>query len=123
MGQVSSYWSKGAARAWRQSLELVLLERWKRTTVFLIVLLIPAIAVWLLIGDYAATTIRVLASIGASFIAIVVMFLWRFIELQATINAEEEALRKELDDQKETAERRRQKQDRLGEFLAPCQTC
>ena len=84
---------------------------------------IPAIAVWLLIGDYAATTIRVLASIGASFIAIVVMFLWSLIELQATINAEEEALRKKLEDQKETAERRRQKQDRLGEFLAPCQTC
>ena len=123
MGHFSSYWSKVAARAWRQSLELVLLERWKRTTVFIIVLLIPAIAVWLLIGDYSATTIRVLASIGARFIAIVVMFLWSFIELQATINAEEEALRKELDDQKETAERRRQKQDRLGEFLAPCQTC
>ena len=59
----------------------------------------------------------------AGLIAIVVMFLWSLIEPEATINAEEEALRKKLEDQKETAERRRQKQDRLGEFLAPCQTC
>lgn len=118
MDQVTTYWLKVVARAWRQSLELVSLDSWKRTTVFLFVLLVPPIGLWIFVGDDTDIIIGVLGVITASIIAFLVMFLWHLVELPAVIHAEEETARVELEKQTDTANLRSKKQDMLGQFLA-----
>ena len=118
MRQVRDYWSKVASRAWRRSRELVRLESRERVVVFLIFLFVPAVVAWFLVGEDMATTLRVIASLCASVIALVLMFVLNLLKLPAVMDAEAEEERKKLADQQETTEKRRRKQDRLDGFLA-----
>ena len=114
---VGAYWKRVVWRALRRSLELVRLESWERVAVFLIGLLVPAAVVWFFVSKDAATIIRVLASLGASFIAVAFIFGWGLLKLPAIMDAEAEAARRILLDQQETVAQRKMKQDALGAFL------
>ena len=93
------------------------LENPERIVIFLISLALPAVAIWWWVGEDAATNIRILASLGASFLALVVVFAWSLFKLPAMMDAEAEAARKILEDERVTEEQRRLKREMLGEFL------
>lgn len=115
---MGSYWKRVTSRAWRQSLELVRLESWKRIVVFLIGLLIPAFAAWYITGDSVTNGVRVLATLGGAFIGAAMMFAWNLIKLPAVMNAEAEAEREKVAAQLETQERRAERREALGKALA-----
>ena len=114
---VRTYWKGVAKRAWRRSLEIVRLESGERVFVFLIGLLVPAIAVWFFVGDSVAVEVRALASIGASAVAVLVVFGWSLLKLPAVMESEAEQERERLAAQLETQERKKRILDDLGRFM------
>ena len=112
------YWRRVSRRAWRRSLELARLESWERVLVFLIGLLVPAFSVWFWVGKDAATTIRLLASLGASFLIIATMFGWSLLKLPAIMEAEAAEERARLTAQIETQALRTQRREELAAYLA-----
>jgi hypothetical protein len=115
---VGSYWKSVAKRAWRRGLEMVRMESFERVVVFLIGLLIPAVAVWYFVGDTAGATVRALAALGGSAIGAVLIFGWNLVRLPAVMAAEAEVERQRIAEQLESEEARRRKCDALGEFIA-----
>ena len=85
---------------------------------FLIGVFVPAVVVWLWVGEDAATTLRVFASLGASFIAVALMFFWSLIRLPSVMALEQVAAIKALEEQRESADSLKQKRVALGQLLS-----
>jgi hypothetical protein len=118
MGQVGKFWSKVATRAWRRSLELVRLESWERVIVFLIGLIVPALAVWFFVGDSANAAVRALATFGGAGIGAAAMFGWSLIRLPAIMAAEAEDEIEKLRVAGASAEQLRARRVTLGRLLS-----
>ena len=112
------YWARVAKRAWRRSLELVRWESRERVVVFLVGLAVPFAAVWYFVGDGAGASVRALASIGGSAIAVLLVFGWSLLRLPALMDSEKAAELAKLKLQQDTAEDLKQKRLALGRLLA-----
>ena len=112
------YWNRVARRAWRRSLEIVRLESSERIFVFLIGILVPAIAVWLWIGDTSGASVRLLASLGAGAVAVFLVFVWSLLKLPAIMEAEAEVERQRIAKLVETQEERKRLRESLGQFMS-----
>ena len=115
---VGIYWRRVASRAWRRGLEMVRVESFERIIVFLIGLLIPAAAVWYLVGDQAGAAVRFLASLGGSAIAALIVFSWGLMKLPAEMEAEAEQERLRIAAQLQSEDQKRRRREALGELLA-----
>lgn len=93
------------------------LESGERVVVFVITIAVPAIAVWFWIGDKPGAEIRALASLGAAFIAVFIVFFWNVIRLPAVLAAEQEEEIARLAEQGETAETIKRRRDAIGQLL------
>ena len=94
------------------------LESGERVVVFIITIAVPAIVVWFWIGDKPGAEIRALASLGAAFIAVFIVFFWNVIRLPAVLAAEQEAEIARLAEQGETAETMKHRREAIGQLLA-----
>ena len=115
---VGSYWRRVASRAWRRGLEMVRVESFERIIKFLIGLLIPAAAVWYLVGDQAGAAVRFLASLAGSAIAALIVFSWGLMKLPAEMEAEAEQERLRIAAQLQSEDHKRRRREAPGELLA-----
>ena len=69
-------------------MEIVRLDSWERRIFLLITIFVPALAVWFFIADHAGAAVRALATLGASMIALIVIFVWSVIKLPSILAEE-----------------------------------
>ena len=94
------------------------MESGERVFVFLIGLIVPAVAVWFWLSDSVGASVRVLASLGGSGLAALAVFLWSLIRLPSVMAAEQAAAIEALEAERESAESLKQKSVALGQLLS-----
>lgn len=114
---MGEYWKRVFQRAWRRALELVRVESWERRFILLITIIVPAAATWFFVADNVESTIRALATLGASAFAVLVIFAWSLITLPAVMAAEQQEEIDRLQEAQETAEKAAERRKILGIML------
>ncbi len=98
-------------------MEIVRIESWERRFVLFVTIVIPAIAVWFLIADHAGAVVRALATLGASAIAVLIIFAWSVVKLPSIMAEEQRVEIEKLQAEQENAAKALERRNTLGMLL------